>query len=164
MALQAGNIASEVAHYYLLSEQIPTTIHLSLVFDIHGRVTGAGGLLLQAMPGASDTIFASLAKKMQTLPSLGKALAEGRRVESWLNEQFSTFSSDILGEHPVHFCCRCDGEQMRLLLLHLPLADLEEMRDNGPFPVQLTCHFCSKQYLFDQKALTDICQEKQSAT
>jgi molecular chaperone Hsp33 len=164
VALQPGNIASEVARYYLLSEQIPTAIHLSLVFDIHDRVTGAGGLLLQAMPGASDKVFARLDQKTQTLPSLGKALAEGRKVDSWLNEQFSAFSPDILEEHPVHFRCRCDAERMRLLLLHLPLADLEEIRDNGPFPVQLTCHFCSKEYLFDQKALADICQEKQSCT
>ncbi|MDO9041672.1 MAG: Hsp33 family molecular chaperone HslO [Desulfocapsaceae bacterium] len=164
VALQPGNIASEVARYYLLSEQIPTAIHLSLVFDIHDRVTGAGGLLLQAMPGASDKFFASLAQKTQTLPSLGKALTEGRKVDSWLNEQFSAFSPDILEEHSVHFHCRCDAERMRLLLLHLPLADLEEIRNNGPFPVQLTCHYCSKAYLFDQKALADICQEKQSCT
>jgi molecular chaperone Hsp33 len=164
VALQPGNIASEVTRYYILSEQIPTAIHLSLVFDIHGRVTGAGGLLLQAMPGAGDKLFASLAQKTQTLPSLGKALAGAQKVESWLNEQFSAFSPDILEEHPVHFRCRCDAERMRLLLLHLPLADLEEMRDNGPFPVRLTCHFCSEEYLFDQKGLTDICQEKQSCT
>ena len=164
VALQPGNIASEVARYYLLSEQILTAIHLSLVFDIHDRVTGAGGLLLQAMPGASEKIFASLAQKTQTLPSLGKALTEGRKVDSWLHEQFSAFSPDILEEHHVHFRCRCDAERMRLLLLHLPLADLEEIRNNGPFPVQLTCHYCSKAYLFDQKALVDICQEKQSCT
>jgi molecular chaperone Hsp33 len=53
-------------------------------------------------------------------------------------------------------------ERMRLLLLHLPLTDLEEMRDNGPFPVEVNCHFCNKQYLFDQKSLTTICQEKAS--
>ena len=164
VALQDGNIASEVAHYYLLSEQIPTAIHLSLVFDIHGRVTGAGGLLLQAMPGASDKIFAALDHKTRTLPSLGKALAEGRKVDLWLNEQFSTFSPAILEEHSIHFHCHCDAERMRLILLHLPLADLEEIRANGPFPVHLTCHFCSKQYLFDQKALVDICLEKQSCT
>jgi len=164
VALQAGNIASEVAHYYLLSEQIPTAIHLSLVFDSHGRVTGTGGLLLQAMPGASDKTFASLDQKTQTLPSLGKALAEGRKMDSWLNEQFSAFPPDILEEHPVQFHCRCDAERIRLLLLHLPLADLEEMLANGPFPVQLACHFCSKQYLFDQKALADICREKQACT
>ena len=164
VALQPGNLASEVARYYLLSEQIPTTIHLSLVFDIHDRIAGAGGLLLQAMPGVSDKIFASLDQKTQTLPSLGQALAEGRKIDSWLNEQFSVFSPDILGGHQVQFRCRCDAERMRLLLLQLPLADLEEMRDNGPFPVKLTCHFCSTEYLFDQKALVDICQEKQSST
>ena len=164
VALQSGDIASEVALYYRLSEQIPTAIHLSIFFDIHGRVAGAGGLLLQAMPGASDKIFTTLEQKTQALPSLGKALAEGQQMWPWLTEQFAPFSPEMLEEHPVHFRCRCNDKRMRLLLLHLPLADLKEMHDNGPYPVQVKCHFCNEQYLFEQKALADICQEKLAFT
>jgi molecular chaperone Hsp33 len=164
VTLQSGHIASEVARYYLLSEQIPTAIHLSISFDTHGRVSGAGGLLLQAMPGASEKIMASLELITNTLPSLSKALAEGWKIGPWLSQRFSPFLPQILEERPVHFRCRCDVKRMRLLLLHLPLADIVEMRDNGPFPIQVSCHFCNEQYLFEQKALAEICLEKQSRT
>jgi molecular chaperone Hsp33 len=70
----------------------------------------------------------------------------------------------MLGTHPVQYRCRCDAERMRLLLLQLSLADLEDMRDNGPFPITLTCHFCNQHYHFDQQAMADICREKQSLT
>ncbi len=160
--MQSGDIASELAHYYRISEQIPTAIHLSVFFDVHGEVSGAGGLFLQAMPGADDKIMASLERKTRTLPSLGQALAEGGKTALWLQEQFAPFHPDILEERSVHFRCRCSALRMRLLLLHLPLADLEEMRDNGPFPVQVNCHFCNEQYRFEQTALADICQEKRS--
>jgi molecular chaperone Hsp33 len=164
IALQSGDIAAEVARYYQISEQTSTTLHLSISFDQQGHVSGAGGLLLQVMPAASDEMFATLEQKTQTLPSLGKALAEGQQVNPWLMEQFAPFHPDILTERSVFFQCRCNMERMRLLLLHLPLTDLEEMRDNGPFPVEVSCHFCNKQYLFDQKILTTICQEKASFT
>lgn len=164
MALQSGNIASEIAHYYRISEQIPTAIHLSVFFDVHGEVSGAGGLFLQAMPGADDKIMATLEQKTQNLPSLGQALAEGWKTAPWLQEQFAPFHPDILEERSVHFRCRCNTLRMRLLLLHLPMEDLEDMRDNGPFPVQVSCHFCNEQYAFEQTTLADICQEKESCT
>lgn len=164
VTLQSGDIASEVARYYLLSEQIPTAIHLTIFFDTTDRITGAGGVFLQAMPGADKTTMAAIEEHTQSLPSLGKALADGWKIGPWLLEQFSPFTPDILEEHPVHFQCRCNDQRMRLLLLHLPEADLKDLRDNGPFPVRVNCHFCSKQYLFDQDTLADIYQEKQAAT
>ncbi len=160
VSLQSGDIGAEVMRYYLLSEQIPTTIHLQVVFDHQGQVTGAGGLLLQAMPDADTTVFGALEQKAKTLSSLGQAMADGQKISPWLHEHFASFSPEILEERPIRLQCRCGEKQTRSLLLHLPLADLEEMRDHGPFPVEVSCHFCNKHYLFDQKSLTEICQEK----
>jgi len=159
--LQSGHIASEVARYYLLSEQIPTAIHLSLFFDSHGRVIGAGGLLIQALPGAGVKVMADLEQITNSLPSLAKVLAEDRQLEPWLSHQFALFRPETLEERPVRFHCRCNEHRMHHLLLHLPLADLEEMHDNGPFPIQLSCHFCNQTYLFSRKELADICREKE---
>lgn len=164
VVLQSGNIGSEIANYYSISEQIPTTIHLSLFFDSSGKLNGAGGLFLQAMPGVNNELFASLALKTQSLPSLGQALANGQKIRTWITEQFFPLPLGLLEDRPVHFHCRCDDKRMRLLLLHLPLADLEEMCANGPFPVQINCHFCNAQYLFEQTALAELCQEKRSFT
>jgi len=160
VVLQSGDIALEVSNYYRCSEQLPTTIHLSLFFDGNGKTTGAGGVLLQAMPDTDQHLFAHLEQTTLTLPALGEALAQGQHVEPWMAEQFVDFQPMKVGEKAFQFQCRCNEEKMRLLLLHLPRIDLEEIRDNGPFPVQLTCHFCNRHYLFEQSALTQICQEK----
>jgi len=164
LALQSGNIATEIATYYRISEQTPTAVHLSVFFDPLGKLAGAGGLLLQAMPGANKNIFATLEQQAQTLPSLGKALAKGHTIEPWLEEQLAPFLPFMLEKRTIRYRCRCDAERMRLLLLHLSLADLEDMRANGPFPVTLTCHFCNQHYPFEQEALAEICREKQAQT
>ncbi len=164
VALQSGCIAREVGRYYHISEQIATALHLSVAFDLpqsSGRVTGAGGLLVQAMPDAAEGVFADIEQKYHNLPSLAQALATGTAIQPWLHEQFPTTSLEMLATTTVRYQCRCSNTQMRRLLAHLPLPDLTEMRDFGPFPVQLTCHFCSTIYSFDQEDLADICREKE---
>lgn len=161
-ALQSGDIAAEVARYYRVSEQIATALHAAVFLNKDGEVAGAGGLLLQAMPGGDESIFTALEQKTKTLPSLAKALAEGHKAFPWLTEHFAPHKPYLLETHPVFYRCRCNDSRMRLVLLQLSLADLEDMRDNGPFPIILTCHFCNQQYPFDQKALTEICREKQA--
>ncbi len=165
VALQSGRIAREVGRYYSISEQIATALHLSVAFDSHqssGRVTGAGGLLVQAMPDAAEGVFADIEQKIHSLPALAQALAAGTAIQPWLREQFPTTSLEMLATTTVRYQCRCSNTRMRRLLAHLSLPDLEEMRDFGPFPVQLTCHFCSTVYSFDQEDLADICREKEA--
>ncbi len=76
--LKYGNIAKDLANYYLTSEQIPTAFNLSIKFDKLGQVTGAGGLFLQAMPQVNDELSTSLEKKVNNLPSLGEVFTSNK--------------------------------------------------------------------------------------
>jgi len=62
--LEYGNIAKDLANYYLTSEQVPTAFNLSIKFDTQGRVTGAGGLFLQALP---EDCFCKLCPRPMTI-------------------------------------------------------------------------------------------------
>ena len=53
-ALRSGRLAEDLAWYFHLSEQTRSSFTIGLHFDAEGRVAGAGGLFLQAMPGAAD--------------------------------------------------------------------------------------------------------------
>ena len=52
--LQYGSIVIDLAEYFLISEQTPAVVSLSIQFDREGRVIGAGALFLQNLPGADD--------------------------------------------------------------------------------------------------------------
>ena len=89
--MQYGDLAKDLALYYNESEQTPTMFSLSVNFDKQGRVIGAGGLFLQALPGCSDDVLEKLQGKSSSLPSMGAALSEGTTVLQYIHDNFDEF-------------------------------------------------------------------------
>jgi molecular chaperone Hsp33 len=154
--LKYGNVAQDLANYYLTSEQIPTAFNLSIKFDKEGRVTGAGAVFLQAMPGAGDDLAASLEERVVNLPSLGEAFTDNIDPEALIDEVFRKYSPRFLAGHRIEFMCHCNPKRVRNLLMLLPIEDLKDIRDNGPFPLEMRCHYCNTAYHFAKEDIRKI--------
>jgi molecular chaperone Hsp33 len=154
--IEHGSLAKDLANYYLSSEQIPTAFNLSVKFDSQGNVAAAGGLFLQAMPDANDTVIQQIEEAVTSLPSIGADLACGSRSRSFVEKNFSTFSPRFLDERQVEFFCGCDAEQLEKVLHMLPQAELEDIRAKGPFPVEIRCHHCNTTYAFEKDQVERI--------
>ena len=158
--LEHGNLALDLSQYFQTSEQTPTAIALSIQFDSDGLPVGAGGLLLQAMPGVAPFLMGELEECLAGLPSLGRYFAEGGRPEALLEKQFGAFHPEILTTAPVLFSCPCSKENIGARLLTLPKKDLDELQ-NGPFPVETCCHYCNATYLFDRQGMDALWRERE---
>ena len=154
--IKYGNIAKDLANYYLTSEQIPTAFNLSIKFDKEGRVTGAGGLFLQAMPQADDDLTAGMEKRVTDLFSLGEVFSEDKDPENLIAAAFKDYSPHFLAGHRIEFMCHCNLKQVRSLLMLLPIGDLKDIRDNGPFPLEMRCHYCNTVYHFAKEDIRKI--------
>ncbi len=154
--LRFGNLALDLAHYFLVSEQIPTAFNLSLPLDRGGEVTGAGGLMLQAMPEAEERTLAELEGIVAALPSLGERFARGETPEAVVAETFAAWSPALLASRPVAFRCPCHRARIASLLHLLPIQDLKEMRDGGPFPIEIRCRNCGARYPFSREEIARI--------
>ncbi|MBW2237010.1 MAG: Hsp33 family molecular chaperone HslO, partial [Deltaproteobacteria bacterium] len=53
-----GEIAQDLAHYLLESEQKPSTVALGVYLSAEGEIEAAGGYLIQGLPGADDAALA----------------------------------------------------------------------------------------------------------
>ena len=154
--LKYGNVAQDLANYYLTSEQVPTAFNLSIKFDKEGQVTGAGGLFLQAMPQADDELAAGLEEKVTGLPSLGEVFTSDKDPVSLVREVFDVFTPHFLANHRIEFMCHCNREKVRSILMLLPIDELKDIRDDGPFPLEMCCHYCNTLYHFTRDDLQEI--------
>lgn len=170
VALQYGNLAQDLANYYLTSEQIPTAFNLSVRFDPEGKVAGAGGLVLQAMPGARKQTIERVENLVRNLPSIGTIFAEDRTSEEknpdkqapakLVKEVFKRFSPRFLADYRVEFMCHCNEKRIRRVLTLLPLEDLKDILEKGPFPVEIRCHNCNTPYHFTQVDIKQIYEKR----
>ena len=156
ISLEHGNIAQDLANFSTRSEQIPSAYSVSIYFDAAGEVVGAGGLLVQALPGAVEDDLFKLEQIINWLPSIGNEVAKGRTVDSLLLEEFKEFEPDLLDARRVEFMCHCNRDRFARFLHQLPEDELDDIADKGPFPVVLTCHNCNTNYLFNTLEFDEV--------
>jgi len=148
ISLAYGTVAQDLANYYLQSEQTPTAFHLSVQFDTEGTVIGAAGLLVQAFPGADEDIGKQLDTRIRNLPSLGGLIANGADSSSIIHEHFQEFEAAEVGTREVRFDCGCSKDRFARFLAAMPIDEIKEIRDQGPFPLRTVCHNCNTTYEF----------------
>ncbi len=154
--LQYGSLAKDLAFYFATSEQVPTAFNLSVQFDSNGEAIGAGGLFLQVMPGADPDVVAQIEELVSRIPSMGRKFAENADPLALLEDSFGIYGLKTLDEGRVEFLCHCNAGKVKNLLFMLPVDDLRDIKDNGPFPVELTCSYCNTVYRFSQADIDRI--------
>lgn len=156
VVLEYGTLAEDLANYFLTSEQTPTAFNLSVHFDETGEVAGAGGLFLQAMPGADEDMVVKAEAMLKNIDSLGQAFAENQEPSTLVVSHFKELNPVLLDGHRVEFFCRCSEKKMNDHLALLPRQDIADILDKGPFPVELRCHNCNSVYLFTRQDIEKL--------
>ncbi|MBN2352832.1 MAG: Hsp33 family molecular chaperone HslO [Spirochaetales bacterium] len=149
--LSSGSLALNLAHYSLQSEQTPSSYSLSVRFDKHGGLVGAGGLLVQALPGADDALLAGLEAKVNALPRLGQEFADKVTPEAFVLSYFGEYDPEFTGDKRVDFMCHCRPERFLASLNVLAPEELADLVANGPYPLVLTCANCNTAYEYTRE-------------
>ena len=153
--LLSGEIADDVAAYFVESEQIPTACALGVLVGLDQSVTAAGGYLIQLLPGAGDDIITRIEQGVHALGSVSHALAGGLDGEGLLRAVLEGFQLEILEKHPVEYRCYCSRDRVTRALISMGKQDLSDLiRDQGK--AELTCQFCDKVYRYSKEDLEEI--------
>ncbi len=148
-----GSLAQSLAHYYDQSEQLPTAFDLSLPFDRQGQLEGAGGLVLQALPGYDEARWEAMAGRLFELPSIGENAGSSHDPAALLSFWFPEFEPKVLASSRVEFFCPCSKNKFSKFLAGLPDQEREDILEKGPLPLETRCHNCSSTYTFDETEL-----------
>ncbi len=93
--LVTGEIAEDLTYYYATSEQTPSSVALGVLMNRDNTVRQAGGFIIQLMPGAEESVIASLEARLGEISSVTSLLDEGLTPEDILNRILGDMEPEI---------------------------------------------------------------------
>ena len=145
--LLGGEIAEDIAAYFVESEQIPTACGLGVLVDRDHSVLASGGYLIQLLPGASEDTVTRVEGGIYAAPSVTTLLRDDPDPVHLLQTVMSDFELEILETAPIEYRCNCSHERTERALLSLGSRELEDiLREQGQ--AELTCQFCDRVHRF----------------
>ena len=152
VALLSGEIADDLASYFLESEQIPSAVGLGVLVDRDQSVRAAGGYLIQLLPGAGEDIIGKVEGGVLAAGSVTKLLDGNPDPEAMLRTLLSDFDVEILERTPVEYRCPCTRDRMARALISLGPEELKSLIDEQG-QTELTCRFCGEKRHFSRQEL-----------
>ncbi len=184
-SLVSGEIGEDLANYLLVSEQTPSLVALGVlcaggttpcgremisgadgaIQNTRGMtsnagvtILGAGGVMLQPMPGCPEDVIKRLEVHAPLLSNLSRLCAESPSFDAFADAVLCGLPHEYLGDYPVRFACRCDRARIERVLLSLGEAELRDMiREDGK--AQVGCQFCGRKYDFTGAQLEALVAE-----
>ena len=155
--LVGGEIAEDLAAYFVESEQIPTACALGVLIAPDQSVQAAGGYLIQLLPGADESVIAAVERGIARVGAVSAQLDRGLGPQQLLEEVLSDFRLEVLETAPVAYRCTCSRQRVSRALISLGEQELRSMIQEGG--TELTCQFCDQRYPFSRPELEALLQQ-----
>ena len=153
--LLTGEIAEDIAYYFVESEQVPTAVGLGVFVRTDGDVSAAGGFLIQSLPPSEDRMVEELVENIRKIPSITDLLRQGKTPEDILDMIFSGIPHHFLEKRNLFLRCSCSRERIERVLISLGKEELGGIiTEQGEADV--TCEFCRTRYHFTREELEDL--------
>ncbi len=157
-ALQTGEIAEDLTYYFAASEQVPSCVGLGVLMDKEsGQVKQAGGFIIQLMPFADEEVISRLEKNLAGIDSVTALFEKGNSPEQILEILLQGLEPEIMDTMEIGFHCNCSKERVEKALISIGKKELEELIAEGK-EVELNCHFCNTNYVFQVEELKRMCK------
>lgn len=154
--LVSGEIAEDITHYYVTSEQIPTVCALGVLVDKEDhRLMLAGGMLVQVLPGAAEEDIARLEQNVAVWEPVTTMLAKGMSIKDMCRTVLQGFQMEILDETPVAYACNCSKGRVENALATLKPDEIRTLAHEDGF-MEAKCQYCNRTYRFSQEELDHL--------
>ena len=156
--LISGEIGDDVASYYVMSEQVPTSVGVGVLVDTDLSVRQAGGFIVQLMPDYDEATVSRLEANLAGIDSVTSLLEAGSTPTDILSLALEGLDFHVTQTSEVCFACNCSRERTEQVLATLGAKELQSLVDEGE-PVELTCNFCGSSYSFGVDEVADLLRQ-----
>jgi molecular chaperone Hsp33 len=159
--LVSGEIAEDVASYFVSSEQIPTLLALGVLVDTDCTCRAAGGVLVQLLPFADNAVVEQLEKNAASLGNVSALFERGLSKKDIADIALSGIEYDVFDELDVEYRCTCARDRIAAALCALGRGEIEgmlseQLAEGKKEELEVCCHFCNTQYHFTKGELESL--------
>ena len=151
----SGEIAEDFAYYYTVSEQTPTAMALGVKVSKSGKCVGAGGVIMQVLPGCSldkieraENIIAKFGSVSSIIEEIG--------AEKLCKEYFGEY---IFDKYEPKYKCSCSKKYVDGVVVSLGKSEAEDIV-NEQGKIEVICPYCNKKYAYFKEDLSKLFTNK----
>jgi molecular chaperone Hsp33 len=143
---EKATISEGLMNYMQQSEQIVAMVAVGGVLGADGKISRAGGYLIQLLPGVPRGPLMVMTERLQDFQNIETLLRRDDFGPRWLLEEL-LFKMDYteLRQSEIRFNCWCDELRVVASLATLPRSDLEDLLAANE-PLEIECDYCHKEY------------------
>lgn len=156
--LLGGEIAEDVAAYFVESEQVPTVCALGVLLNRDQTVDVAGGYLLQLLPGAPEDLIDRLESGVRQVGNISAQLKAGLCPEEIIRAVLGDMDVEILERSPISYKCYCSRHRVESTLISLGERELRSIIADGE-NISVGCQFCDVEYRFTPEDIQRLLEE-----
>lgn len=143
--LVTGEIGDDLAAYFTLSDQIPTSVGVGVLVDTDTSIRQAGGFIVQLMPDYEYWLIDELEHNLQDVTSVTNMLEDGMTPTDILCHILRDLDYQELEVMPAEFHCGCNEERAGRAVLALGEDELRDMIAKDE-TAEVYCHFCGRRH------------------
>lgn len=151
----SGEIAEDLANYYVLSEQTPSAVSLGVLVDKDISVRAAGGYIIQLLPGVADEDIEKIENRLANIEPVSVMIDKGLSPEEILDKLLGDFNMRILEKLDLEYKCDCSRDRIEQVLISLGKKEIQDIvEEDGQ--AEIVCHFCNTKHQFNKTDLSKI--------
>jgi molecular chaperone Hsp33 len=156
--LVSGEVGDDLAAYFTLSDQVPTSVGVGVLVAPDAHVLQAGGFIVQLMPDHEYFLIDELERNLRDVTSVTALLERGMGPSDVLRLVLAGLDYEELEVSPVEFYCGCNKERATRATLALGRAELEDMVAKGE-AAEVHCHFCGTTHYLSPDELRALLED-----
>lgn len=157
VTLQTGEIATDIAYYLNVSEQIPSAVSLGVFVETDNSVKAAGGFMIQTMPETKIEIVEYLERKLSQAEPASSMILNGMTSLQMLEEAVG-LPIEVIHRAEISYYCPCTKERVIKAIITLGREEIRHMIEKGE-TVDVECYFCKKKYELTVEELKSLLRE-----
>lgn len=152
--LVSGEIGEDFAAYYAYSEQQPTAIAVGVLVK-NDKCIGAGGVILQPLPGCAEENIGKAEKLIAEFSDVSRKINE-IGIDGIIKKYFDEYE---FTKYETQYKCGCSREYVDKVLIALGKKELSDIIEKDG-KIEVCCEFCDKKYVYGQKDVEELFGEK----